>query len=107
MGYVQGNAGQQIRIARGPGELAGADSPPPPPPPAGGGGGGNSLSVEGLPLIKPPYGTITAINLDRGEIVWQVAHGDTPDNVRNHPALAGLNIPRTGSIGLIGVLTTK
>jgi quinoprotein glucose dehydrogenase len=60
-----------------------------------------------LPLLKPPYGRITAINLDKGEIVWQVAHGETPDNVRNNPALAGLTIPRTGSAGLIGVLTTK
>ena len=36
------------------------------------------MSVQGLPLIKPPYGTITAINLDTGELVWQVAHGETP-----------------------------
>ena len=65
------------------------------------------LLVRGLPLLKPPYGRITAINLDKGEIVWQVAHGETPDNVRNNPALAGLTIPRTGSTGLIGTLTTK
>jgi quinoprotein glucose dehydrogenase len=65
------------------------------------------LLVRGLPLLKPPYGRITAINLDKGEIVWQVAHGETPDNIRNHPALAGLTIPRTGVAGLIGVLTTK
>jgi quinoprotein glucose dehydrogenase len=63
--------------------------------------------VQGLPLVKPPYGRITAINLDRGEIVWQVAHGDTPDNVKNNPALKGVNIPRTGRPGIIGVLTTK
>jgi quinoprotein glucose dehydrogenase len=43
--------------------------------------------------VKPPYGTLSAVNLDRGEIVWQVPHGDTPDNVRNHPALKVLNIP--------------
>jgi quinoprotein glucose dehydrogenase len=65
------------------------------------------VTVRGLPLLKPPYGRITAINLDKGEIVWQIAHGETPDNVRNNPALAGLTIPRTGSAGLIGVLTTK
>lgn len=65
------------------------------------------LTVHGLPLLKPPYGRITAINLDKGEIAWQVAHGETPDNVRNNPALAGLTIPRTGGAGLIGVLTTK
>ena len=65
------------------------------------------LTVQGLPLLKPPYGRITAINLDKGEIVWQIAHGETPDNVRNNPALKGLTIPRTGSAGIIGVLTTK
>ena len=65
--------------------------------------------VDGLPLLKPPYGTISAINLDRGEIVWQIAHGDTPDNVRNHPALKGLNIPKTGQAGTggIGLMVTK
>ena len=39
--------------------------------------------------VKPPYGMLAAINLDRGELMWQVPHGDTPDNVRNHPALQG------------------
>ena len=47
------------------------------------------LNVQGLPLFKPPYGTMTAINLDKGEIAWQVPHGDTPDGVRNHEALKG------------------
>ena len=47
--------------------------------------------MQGLPLIKPPYGRITAFNLRTGEIAWQVAHGDTPDNIRNHPALKGLD----------------
>jgi quinoprotein glucose dehydrogenase len=60
-----------------------------------------------LPLVKPPYGSISAISLDKGEILWQIAHGDTPDNVRNHPALKGLNIPRTGQAGIIGTLVTK
>ena len=60
-----------------------------------------------MPLGKPPYGLISAINLDRGEIVWQVPHGDTPDNIKNNPALKGLNIPRTGRSGIIGVLTTR
>jgi quinoprotein glucose dehydrogenase len=50
---------------------------------------------------------ISAINLDRGDIVWQVPHGDTPDNIKNNPALKGLNIPRTGRSGIIGVLTTR
>ncbi len=65
------------------------------------------LTVEGLPLVKPPYGRITAIDLNKGEILWQIAHGETPDNIRNHPALQGLTIPRTGRIGRIGTLVTK
>ena len=46
---------------------------------------------EGLPIMKPPYGVLAAIQLDRGELLWQVPHGDTPDGVRNHPALKGLD----------------
>jgi quinoprotein glucose dehydrogenase len=66
------------------------------------------MTVEGLPLIKPPYATISAIDLDRGEIVWQIAHGETPDAIRNNPALKGLHIPRTGQSGYnIGTLVTK
>ena len=110
MDYVMGTAGREVRIARGPGENAGADSPMPERAPAAGGGGGGfvSLNIQGLPLIKPPYGTISAINLDRGEIVWQVAHGDTPDVIRNSPALKGLTIPRTGQSGYnVGTLITK
>jgi quinoprotein glucose dehydrogenase len=64
--------------------------------------------VNGLPLIKPPYGTISAISLDKGDIVWQIAHGDTPDTVRNNPALKGIDIPRTGQTGYnVGTLITK
>ena len=77
-------------------------------PAAGGrGGGGGGLNVRGLPLIKPPYGTITAIDLNKGEILWQIAHAETPDNIRNHPALKGRNIPRTGRSGIVGSLVTK
>ena len=76
--------------------------------PAGrGGGGAVNLTIQGLPLIKPPYGRITALDLNKGDLVWQIAHGDTPDNVKNHPMLKGLNIPRTGRQGRIGVLTTR
>jgi quinoprotein glucose dehydrogenase len=68
---------------------------------------GSGMPVQGLPLIKPPYGTITAINLDTGEFVWQIAHGETPDSVRNSPALKGLTIPRTGQFDIAGTLVTK
>jgi quinoprotein glucose dehydrogenase len=75
--------------------------------PAGGGEGGGGLTIQGLPIVKPPYARITALDLNKGEIVWQIAHGDTADNVKNHPALKGVNIPRTGRQGRIGVLVTK
>ncbi len=115
--YVQGMAGRSFREVLGPGDCCAADgsrrqagqpapSPggPPPNPLAEAG-----LTVQGLPIFKPPYGVLSAINLDRGEIVWQVPHGDTPDNVRNHPALKGVNIPKTGQPGTsgVGLLVTK
>lgn len=61
----------------------------------------------GLPVIKPPYGRITAINMNTGEHAWQIANGDTPREVRNHPLLKGLDIPRTGSRSKAGLLVTK
>jgi len=73
----------------------------------GGGDTGGGLTVQGLPLVKPPWGQITAIDLNKGDIVWQVPHGNTPDSVRDHPALKGVTIPKTGRIGPIGTLTTK
>ena len=66
------------------------------------------LTIQGFPLVKPPHGTISAVNLDRGEIVWQTPHGDTPDSVRNHLALKGMNIPKTGqSTYHVGTLVTR
>jgi quinoprotein glucose dehydrogenase len=85
-------------------------SAPPKPLPAAGAAGGEAappLTIQGLPLVKPPYATITALDLNKGELLWQVPHGETADNVRNHPALKGLTFPRTGRIGRIGVLTTR
>ena len=79
----------------------------PSPPPGMGAGFLGAPSVQGLPINKPPYGVISAINLDRGEIVWQVPHGETPDAIRNHPLLKGLNIPRTGQSTSVGTLVTK
>jgi quinoprotein glucose dehydrogenase len=73
----------------------------------GGEGGGGGPNVRGLPLLKPPYGRISAINLNSGDLAWQIAHGETPDNIRNHEALKGLSIPRTGRQGRIGTLVTR
>jgi len=77
--------------------------PAPPAPPAVVG----PLDVEGLSLVKPPYAVISAINLDRGDLIWQVPYGETPDAVRNHPALKGLNLGNTGQPGYVGLLVTK
>ena len=65
--------------------------------------------MQGLPLIKPPYDQITAYDMNTGNIAWQKTHSSTPDDIRNHPALKGLNLPRTGQPGrtFIGTLTTK
>jgi quinoprotein glucose dehydrogenase len=65
------------------------------------------LGPQGLPLIKPPYGRITAYNLNTGDLVWQVANGDTYDWIKNHPALKGVNIPRTGRADEGGLVVTK
>jgi quinoprotein glucose dehydrogenase len=67
-----------------------------------------ALRVQGMPLVKPPWGSIVAIDMNKGEILWKIANAETPDNVRNNPALKGLNIPRTGrSANTIGLLITK
>ena len=100
MAYIRGSARDPNAPATPAAPAAGAAA-------GGGEGGGPTLTVQGLPIIKPPYGRFTAFNMDRGEIVWQVAHGETPDNIRNHPALKGLTIPRTGRPGRIGAVVTK
>ena len=74
----------------------------------GGAGSPPALSVQNLPLFRPPYGSITAVDLGAGKNLWHIAHGETPDVVRNHPALKGLDIPRTGRAGIgVGLLVTK
>ncbi len=107
MNFILGTEGQEIRIARGPGENAGSDAAPLTRTPAPAPAPANPLNVQGLPLVKPPYGTLSAINLDKGEITWQVAHGETPDVVRNHPLLKGMTLPRTGQAGGVVTAVTK
>jgi quinoprotein glucose dehydrogenase len=62
---------------------------------------------QGLPLFKPPWGRITAIDLNTGQHVWMVPNGDTPDCVKNHPALQGVTLPQTGGIERAGLIVTK
>ena len=69
--------------------------------------GCGEIGPLGLPLIKPPWGRITAIDLNTGDHLWMIANGDTPDCVKNHPALSGLDIPRTGKPERSGILVTK
>jgi len=108
MDFIQGSALTGARRTGGSGSAAGGGrTGETAAAPAAAGEGGASLSVQGLPLLKPPYARISAIDLNKGEILWHIAHGETPDNVRNHPALKGLTIPRTGRPGLIGPLVTR
>lgn len=77
-------------------------------PDAGAFGGVRDLTVQGLPLLKPPYGTIAAIDLTKGEVLWEIPNGETPEDVRNHPALRGIELGRTGRAGQPpGALATK
>jgi quinoprotein glucose dehydrogenase len=62
---------------------------------------------QGLPLIKPPWGRISAIDLNTGDHLWMVPNGDTPEEVVNHPALEGIAIPKTGKYVRGGTLVTK
>jgi quinoprotein glucose dehydrogenase len=121
--YQAGTVGQPFRLreAAGTGTYADvprprAEAPRPAPaattpatstPPAGAAGFAGRGTVDGLSVIKPPYGVLAAIHLDRGELLWKVPHGDTPDNVRNHPKLKGLDIPKTGQGGSVGLAITK
>jgi quinoprotein glucose dehydrogenase len=71
---------------------------------------GNRQKIErpfGLPLARPPWGTITAIDFNSGQQVWQIANGDTPAYVSQHPKLSGVDIPRTGHDDRAGLLVTK
>jgi glucose dehydrogenase len=68
---------------------------------------GEAPKPLGLPLVKPPWGRITAIDMNTGEHRWMVPNGDTPDEVKNHPALQGVDIPRTGKMSRAMLLVTK
>src|SRR6185312_7914191 len=61
----------------------------------------------GLPLIRPPWGRITAIDLGTGNHLWVIPNTDTPEWASNNPALAGISLPRTGSFDQVGLLVTR
>jgi len=104
-----------VSSATNPGVIGLTKSPPPDTPLAPGtyawdyrsGGAAQIPTVQGLRLFKPPYGRITAYDMNKGVIAWQMANGDTPANVKSNPALAGLTIPKTGSPRNVGIMVTK
>jgi quinoprotein glucose dehydrogenase len=70
-------------------------------------GGGGFTSIDGLPIVKPPYGRITAIDMNTGEHLWWIPNGETPDNIANHPLLEGVDVPNTGFLGNATALVTR
>ena len=112
MDYIQGNPLTGPRTSGGAGSSAGGgrtefQAQQRQPASSSRGTPPRSLMVDGLPLQKPPYGKISALNLRDGTLAWQIAHGQTPDRVANHPALASLDIPRTGQSASVGTRVTK
>ncbi len=70
-------------------------------------GPGGIRGPQGLPLLKPPYGTIVALNLNSGDHAWTIPDGDTPDEIKNHAALKGVKLPVTGKPTQANLLVTK
>jgi quinoprotein glucose dehydrogenase len=101
-------AGRGSPAETGAGRGAAAEGAAPAAPFAGFGRGGLTQGLEGLPFVKPPYGVLTAIDLNSGTIKFKVPHGDTPDNVRAALERLGINYPeKTGQGGSVGLMVTK
>ena len=66
-----------------------------------------NIGPEGLPLVKPPWGSIVAIDLNKGDLAWTVPNGETPDYIKNHPLLKGIDIGRTGRASRATLMVTK
>lgn len=69
--------------------------------------GGRPQGPQGLPIFKPPYSRVTAINLNRGDHAWMKPSGMGSEKIRNHPALRGLNLPPLGGERRGGPIVTK
>ena len=67
---------------------------------------GDFRGPQGLPIVKPPYTRITAIDMHTGEHLWHIPNGDTPDRIKNHRALQGVDIPNTGVTSLPNTMVT-
>jgi quinoprotein glucose dehydrogenase len=70
-------------------------------------GFGRAQLAPGIPIVKPPWGRITAIDLSSGDHAWMIANGDTPSFVAERLELDPADIPRTGKISRAGLLVTK
>ena len=62
---------------------------------------------SGIPIVKPPYSRITAIDMNSGDHAWMIPTGETPDRIANHPALAGVDVGNTGTGALVPMVVTK
>ena len=65
------------------------------------------MGPQGLPLVKPPWGRITAIDLNSGDHVWMIPNGEASDAVKNHPALKGIDLKNAGKPERSPLLVTK
>ena len=70
-------------------------------------GPGGIRGPQGLPLLKPPFGSIVAVDLNTGDHLFRVPNGDTPASIKNHPALKGVTLPVTGKETHATLLVTK
>jgi quinoprotein glucose dehydrogenase len=66
-----------------------------------------SVGPQGLPLLRPPWGRITAIDLNTGDHLWWIPNGDAPDQVKNHPALKGVDLSKVGNPDQATLMVTK
>lgn len=61
----------------------------------------------GIPIWKPPYSRITAIDMNTGDHSWMIPTGETPNRIKNNPALEGVDIGNTGTGALVPMVVTK